>query len=127
MGRVALMATRATELALIDAGLLGDPLLKSGHIGICLRLVGRARRRRSATSAACSLNNSTEGINATTYIKMMPHTARGEHRRVLRPHAAASITTSSACTSGSQGIGYAYEAIQCRQAGRHARRRRRGT
>src|SRR4029450_11720679 len=34
MGRVALMATRASELALIDAGLRDDPLLKSGRLGI---------------------------------------------------------------------------------------------
>jgi 3-oxoacyl-[acyl-carrier-protein] synthase II len=53
----------------------------------------------------------TRGINATTYIKMMAHTAPvnigvffGVTGRVF--------TTSSACTSGSQGIGYAYEAIK---------------
>jgi 3-oxoacyl-[acyl-carrier-protein] synthase II len=34
MGKVALMATRASELALIDAGLLDDPVLKSGWLGI---------------------------------------------------------------------------------------------
>ncbi len=34
MGRVALMATRASELALSDAGLLDDPLMKSGQLGI---------------------------------------------------------------------------------------------
>lgn len=34
MGQVALMATRATELALIDAGLLNDPILASGRVGI---------------------------------------------------------------------------------------------
>jgi 3-oxoacyl-[acyl-carrier-protein] synthase II len=51
------------------------------------------------------------GVTATSYIKMMSHTAPvnvgvffGLKGRV--------ITTSSACTSGSQGIGYAYEAIK---------------
>ena len=34
MGRVALLATRSAELALEDAGLLGNPLLKSGRVGI---------------------------------------------------------------------------------------------
>ena len=34
MGRVSLLATRAAELALQDAGLLGDPLLGSGRCGI---------------------------------------------------------------------------------------------
>ena len=57
------------------------------------------------------LNQSTEGLSATSYIKMMPHTTAvnlcvffGLRGRV--------ITTSSACTSGSQGIGYAYESIR---------------
>ena len=51
------------------------------------------------------------GINATTYIQMMPHTTAvntalhfGLKGRI--------IPTSSACTSGSQAIGYAYEAIR---------------
>jgi 3-oxoacyl-[acyl-carrier-protein] synthase II len=51
------------------------------------------------------------GLNATSYVRMMPHTAPvnigvffGLKGRI--------ITTSSACTSGSQGIGYAYEAIK---------------
>ena len=34
MGRIALMSTRATELALEDAGLLGDDILGSGDTGI---------------------------------------------------------------------------------------------
>ncbi len=50
-------------------------------------------------------------MNANSYIRMMPHTAAanvgiffGMKGRV--------IPTSSACTSGSQAIGYAFEAIQ---------------
>ena len=34
MGRVALMATRSAEMALEDAGLLGDSLVRSGQMGI---------------------------------------------------------------------------------------------
>ena len=34
MGRVALLATRATELALADASLLGDPALSGGRVGV---------------------------------------------------------------------------------------------
>ncbi|QRX84708.1 beta-ketoacyl-ACP synthase [Glaciimonas sp. PAMC28666] len=109
MGRVALMATRATELALIDAGLIDDPLLKSGSCGIAY---GSSAGTPKAIGDFGKMmeERSTRGINATTYIKMMAHTAPvnigvffGVTGRV--------ITTSSACTSGSQGIGYAYEAI----------------
>jgi len=50
-------------------------------------------------------------VNATTYIKMMAHTAP-VNIGVFFGITGRMITTSSACTSGSQGIGYAYEAIR---------------
>jgi 3-oxoacyl-[acyl-carrier-protein] synthase II len=57
------------------------------------------------------IDKTTDGITATTYIRMMPHTTAvsvavyfGLRGRVY--------TTSSACTSGSQAIGYSYEAIK---------------
>ncbi len=110
MGRVALMGAHATELALANAGLLDHPLLNSGKVGISYG--------SSAGTVSAILDfgrmldeRTTRGINATTYIKMMAHTAPvnigvffGVTGRV--------ITTSSACTSGSQGIGYGYEAIR---------------
>jgi 3-oxoacyl-[acyl-carrier-protein] synthase II len=54
---------------------------------------------------------STKGINATTYIKMMGHTAP-VNLGVFLGVTGRIITTSSACTSGSQGIGYASETIR---------------
>jgi 3-oxoacyl-[acyl-carrier-protein] synthase II len=110
MGRIALMATRAAELALLDAGLIEHPLLASGQMGISF---GSSAGTPSAIGDFGRMmeERTTKGINATTYIKMMSHTAPvnigvffGVTGRV--------ITTSSACTSGSQGIGYAYEAIK---------------
>ncbi len=53
----------------------------------------------------------TQYINATTYIKMMSHTAP-VNVGVFFGVTGRIITTSSACTSGSQGVGYAYEAIK---------------
>jgi 3-oxoacyl-[acyl-carrier-protein] synthase II len=110
MGRVALMATRASELALADAGLLGDPLVKSGKLGIAYG------SSAGTPKAICDFGKmidekSTKGINATTYIKMMSHTAP-VNLGVFLGVTGRIITTSSACTSGSQGIGYAYEAIR---------------
>jgi 3-oxoacyl-[acyl-carrier-protein] synthase II len=109
MGRVALMATRASELALLDAGLLNDPLLKSGHLGIAYG------SSAGTPKAICDFGKmidekSTKGINATTYIKMMGHTAP-VNLGVFLGITGRIVTTSSACTSGSQGIGYAYETI----------------
>jgi len=110
MGRVALMATRASELALTDAGLLGDPLVKSGKLGIAYG------SSAGTPKAICDFGKmidekSTKGINATTYIKMMSHTAP-VNLGVFLGITGRIITTSSACTSGSQGIGYAYETIR---------------
>ena len=110
MGRVALMGTRASEMALENAGLLGDPLVKSGKMGV-------AYGSSAGTPAAIGdfgrmiAEKTTEGINANTYIKMMSHTA-AVNIGVFLGLTGRVITTSSACTSGSQGIGYAFEAIQ---------------
>jgi 3-oxoacyl-[acyl-carrier-protein] synthase II len=110
MGRVALMATRATELALADAGLLGDPLVASGRMGVSY---GSSAGSPNAIGDFGKMmhDKSTEGINANTYIKMMSHTA-AVNIGVFFGLTGRIITTSSACTSGSQGIGYAFEAIQ---------------
>jgi len=109
MGRLSIMATLSSEWALAQAGLLGDPLVKSGQMGVSYGS-SSGTHDSVADFARMVFNNSTEGITANTYIKMMGHTApvnigvfHGLRGRV--------ITTSSACTSGSQGIGYAYEAI----------------
>ena len=110
MGRVALMATRASELALIDASLLDDPLVKSGKLGIAYG------SSAGTPKAICDFGKmidekTTRGINANTYIKMMGHTAP-VNVGVFLGVTGRIITTSSACTSGSQGIGYAYETIR---------------
>ncbi len=113
MGRVAQFAVRSAELALEDASLLGDPVLKSGSVGVAF---GSSAGDALAVAdfGNMLINHSTDGLNANSYIKMMAHTAPvnigiyfGLRGRV--------ITTSSACTSGSQGIGYAYEMIKNEQ------------
>ncbi|WP_366935619.1 beta-ketoacyl-ACP synthase [uncultured Microbulbifer sp.] len=110
MGRVSLLAVRATELALQDAGLLEDPIITSGMAGI-------AYGSSAGTPAAMGdfgnmlLNHRTDGLNATSYIKMMAHTAP-VNIGVFFGMCGRIYTTSSACTSGSQGIGYAFEAIR---------------
>ena len=110
MGRVALMATRASELALIDAGLLDDPILKNGRVGI-------AYGSSSGTPAAMGdfgrmmIEKNTQFITSASYIKMMSHSA-AVNMGVFFGITGRIIPTASACTSGSQGIGYAYEAIK---------------
>ena len=110
MGKVALMATRASELAIIDAGLRDDPLLKSGWLGIAYG--SSAGTPKAVVDFGRMMDQrTTKGINATTYIKMMAHTAPVNIGIFLNVTGRI-ITTCSACTSGSQGIGYAYEAVR---------------
>ncbi|EIU7612031.1 beta-ketoacyl-ACP synthase [Vibrio vulnificus] len=110
MGRVSKLATVATENALRQAGLIGDNVLTNGQTGIAY---GSSTGSTDAIGAfGVMLNDkTTKAITATTYVQMMPHTTAvnvglffGLRGRV--------IPTSSACTSGSQAIGYAYEAIK---------------
>lgn len=110
MGRVSLMATRASELALEQAGLLEHPVLNNGETGIAY---GSSTGSTGPVSEFATMltEKHTNNITGTTYVQMMPHTAAvntglffGLRGRV--------IPTSSACTSGSQAIGYAWEAIR---------------
>ncbi|WP_263768838.1 beta-ketoacyl-ACP synthase [Propionivibrio soli] len=110
MGRVSLMAVRASEMALGDAGLLDDPSIRDGRMGIAYgSSSGSIEPVR--TFGHMLESGSMQGVTSTSYIQMMPHTTAvnvglyfGLKGRV--------IPTSSACTSGSQGIGYAYESIR---------------
>ena len=110
MGRVALMSVRATELALEAAGLKDDPLLASGRVGISY---GSSTGSTSATADFSNMliKRSTQGLNATSYIRMMSHTT-AVNIAVFFGIKGRVYTTSSACTSSSQGIGYGYEAIR---------------
>jgi 3-oxoacyl-[acyl-carrier-protein] synthase II len=114
MGRVAVMALSAAEKALAEAGLTGDPVLQSGRAGVaCGSSFGATEPVQDFASFMAT--GKAGGLNATSYIRMMSHTAPvniGIHLGLT----GRVITTSSACTSGSQGIGYAYESVRHGQA-----------
>ncbi|WP_305881952.1 beta-ketoacyl-ACP synthase [Gilvimarinus sp. DA14] len=110
MGRVSVMSVFATEQALLQAGLTDAPCLRDGTTGVsygsCIGTPGDV----PALSKVIT-DNTTVDLTASTYLRTMTHTATvnigmffGMTGRI--------IPTASACTSGSQGIGYAYEAIK---------------
>jgi 3-oxoacyl-[acyl-carrier-protein] synthase II len=114
MGRVAQLAVYAAERALTDAGLCGDKVVSGGRLGIAF---GSSFGSPESVLGFYELKHSgaSKHLNATNYIRMMSHTALvnvglffGVTGRL--------IPTSSACTSGSQGIGFAYEAIRLNRA-----------
>ncbi|EDM68716.1 putative 3-oxoacyl-[acyl-carrier-protein] synthase II (fabF-like) [Moritella sp. PE36] len=110
MGRVSLMSTRATELALEQAQLLDHPALTDGRTGISYGSSVGSTEPLINFSRMMDTGNMS-GVTATSYIQTMSHTAP-VNVGVFFGLTGRVITTSSACTSGSQGIGYAYEAIK---------------
>lgn len=110
MGRVSQLSVYAAERALADAGLLDDPCISDGRMGVAC---GSSTGSTADVQAfgRMLIDGTTDSLNANSYVRMMPHTTAanigiffGLKGRV--------IPTSSACTSGSQGIGYAFEAVR---------------
>ncbi len=110
MGRVSRLVVLAAEQALADAGLLNDESIRDGRMGVaCGSSTGSTDEMK--TFGNMLLNSVADGLNANSYIRMMPHTTAA-NISIFFGLKGRLIPTSSACTSGSQGIGYAYEAIK---------------
>ena len=110
MGRVSKLAVYAAERALEHAGLLGDERIQDGRMGVaCGSSTGSTDEVKAFGNML--LNSVADGLNANSYIRMMPHTTAA-NISIFFGLKGRLIPTSSACTSGSQGIGYAYEAIK---------------
>lgn len=110
MGRVSQMALVATDAALTDAGLLGSEEITQGRTGIAYgSSIGSVDPLMEMYSML--VTNDTSKVSSTTYIKSMPQTCAC-NLEVYYHLTGRIITTNTACTSGSQSIGYAYETIQ---------------
>ena len=114
MGRVALLSLVATEDALKVAGLLaenGDVIeeLKNGRTGIAY---GTCMGSLDAVNALATMmtTGDTSKFDSQTYIKAMPQT-NACNLSVFYQIRGRMIITDTACTSGSQAVGYGYEAI----------------
>jgi 3-oxoacyl-[acyl-carrier-protein] synthase II len=111
MGRVSLLATRATELALRDAGLLGEPVIGSGRAGVSHGSSSGSPTAMAVFARQLFANETIRGIGANDYLQFMSHTTAANIANFFGVRGRI-IPTSSACTSGSQGIGYGYESIR---------------
>ncbi|MBI6898888.1 beta-ketoacyl-ACP synthase [Pseudomonas putida] len=110
MGRVSRLAVAAAERALADADLLDDASIRDGRMGVaCGSSTGSTDEIKAFGNML--LNSVADGLNANSYVRMMPHTTAA-NISIFFGLTGRLIPTSSACTSGSQGIGYAYEAIK---------------
>ena len=110
MSPVGLMSTLSAERALQDAGLLGDPILKSGRTGIA-HGASAGGAQSIVAFGKLEVFKKVHGVTSNTYVQMMSHTGAVNIGMLLGVTGRV-IPSSSACTSGSQAIGYAYESIK---------------
>lgn len=116
MGRVALLSLVATDRALKSAGLMKEngqvfEELCNGRTGIAYGSCMGSMDSMMSLYAMLEKHD-TSKIDSQTYIKCMPQTCAA-NLSVYYGIRGRIITTNTACTSGSQSIGYAYEAISC--------------
>lgn len=111
MGRVSLLATRATELALADAGLSDSELLGSGRLGLSFGSTSGSPPAMGIYASKLFVGRTVRGIAGTDFLQFMSHTCAANVASFFGVRGRI-VPTCSACTAGSQGIGYAYEAIK---------------
>jgi 3-oxoacyl-[acyl-carrier-protein] synthase II len=111
MGRVALMATRATELALKAADFQETDALTDGRTGISYGSTSGSPQAIQDFAEQLTLHHTLSGITGAQFIQYMSHTCAANLGQFFEIKGRI-VPTCSACTAGSQGIGYAYEAIK---------------
>lgn len=110
MGKVAVLSTVVTEKALIDAGLLGDEIISNGETGVSYGS-SSGSLESIIDFYTMDVEKKVRGVNSGSYIKMMPQTTAVNISLYFKTKGRL-IPSSTACTSGSMSIGYAYEAIK---------------
>lgn len=110
MGPVSIMAAASAEEALVQAGLLNDPVLQSGRTGVAYGSSSGSIEPLMDFYSMISTNE-VKRITSSSYVKIMPQTCAVNlslHFKTI----GRLYPTGTACTSGSLAVGQAYEAIK---------------
>lgn len=111
MGRVGQMAVWATQEALKDSGLAQSDW-QSIRCGIAYGSTqGSSEALMEFSTQIMNSGGGFQGVRPTNYIKFMSHTCAANMGTFFGVRGRI-ITTCSACTSGSQGVGFGYESIK---------------
>jgi 3-oxoacyl-[acyl-carrier-protein] synthase II len=110
MGRVALLAAGAVEAALSHAGLRDDARVHDGTLGLAFGSTSGTPEAMVEYARAFGVERSTKGASPTDYLRLMSHTCAANLALLFEIRGRV-VPTCSACTSGSQAIGVAYEAV----------------
>ena len=110
MSEVSIMAVATAKQALQDADLLDNPIISSGETGVSYGSCAGSYESIMDFYSMCVLKE-VKNLNSGSYIRMMAHTAPVNISLYFKTKGRI-IPTSTACTSGSLGIGAAYETIK---------------
>lgn len=110
MGRVGILSVASAEEALKDSGLFGSEIITNGETGVSY---GSSSGSLESIIDFYSMmaDNEVKAVTSGSYVKMMAQTTAVNISLYFKTTGRL-IPTSTACTSGSMGIGYAYEAIK---------------
>ena len=110
MGRVAMLAARATDDAIAQAGLDGEALA-SGRLGLAYGSTHGSSEELERFCRTVFCKGTFHGVPSPSYLRFMSHTCAANLAQ-LHGIRGRIITTCAACVSASQAVGYGYETVR---------------
>lgn len=110
MGRIGILAALATKDAIADSG-LEESRIASDKCGISYGSTAGSSSAMEVFLIKLFESSSIKGSKTTSYLKFMSHTCAANLGIVFGAKGPL-IASCTACTSGSQGIGFGYQAIK---------------
>ncbi|MCP4131316.1 MAG: beta-ketoacyl-ACP synthase [bacterium] len=114
MGRVAILGALAARDAVKDSG-LGENLVASPRCGVSFGSTEGSTGTQEKFMDQIFSSHSIKGVPSSLYLQIMSHTCAANIAMMFGTKGPV-IASCTACVSGSQGIGYGYEAIQGNKA-----------
>ncbi len=110
MGRVSIMSAIVAGEAIADSGISEDEI-GSPSCGVSFGSTAGSARTMEDFLIKVFNNRSLKGLQAATYLQFMSHTCAANVAMMYHTKGPV-IASCTACVSGSQGVGFGYEAIK---------------
>ncbi|MDY6967847.1 MAG: beta-ketoacyl-ACP synthase [Spirochaetota bacterium] len=114
MGRVAILAALGVQDAIRDSG-LDDNMIASPECGLSFGSTAGSSQSMEDFLKQIFENNSLKGMQSSIYLQFMSHTCAANLAMMFQIQGPV-IASCTACVSGSQGIGFGYDAIKNERA-----------
>jgi len=114
MGRVSILAALSVMDAINDSG-LDENFIGSGECGVSYGSTEGSSQAIEDFTKDYSKTGGLLGLESSTYLKFMSHTCAANISMMFHTRGPL-IASCTACVSGSQGIGFGYEAIKSGKA-----------